>query len=166
MNQSKTNLFKDLLPLFAIFGFILLLSIIATFYFQSNFWFGMRMFMGGFFIVFGLLKASKLQAFAMAYAKYDVIATKSQTYALAYPFIEIGLGLAYLVNFMPLSVNIITLILMLVGALGVYLKLRKKEEIQCACLGTVFKVPMTWVTLVEDLMMAVMAAIMIYKIIG
>jgi hypothetical protein len=37
-----------------------------------------------------------------------------------------------------------------------------KDEIQCACLGTVFKLPMTTVTIVEDLLMVVMAAAMLF----
>jgi hypothetical protein len=48
-----------------------------------------------------------------------------------------------------------------IGAIGVYIKLLKKEEIPCACLGTVFKVPMIWVTLAEDLLMVAMAVIML-----
>ncbi len=92
---------------------------------------------------------------------YDVVAMRSKSYALAYPFIELTLGAFFITNFKPLLTNWVTLILMLVSALGVYFKLRRKEKIMCACLGTVFKVPMTWVTLFEDLLMAVMALIMI-----
>ncbi len=55
------------------------------------------------------------------------------------------------------AVSAAVFVVMLVGAYGVYLKLKEHEEIPCACLGTVFKVPMTWVTLGEDLLMAGMA---------
>ncbi|MDP3725587.1 MAG: hypothetical protein Q8R36_00140 [bacterium] len=48
------------------------------------------------------------------------------------------------------------------GALGVFLKLRDGEVVPCACLGVVFKIPMTWVTFIEDLLMAVMAAFMLF----
>jgi hypothetical protein len=37
----------------------------------------------------------------------------------------------------------------------------KKTKFQCACLGTIFKVPLSKVTLVEDLLMVVMGAGMI-----
>lgn len=93
----------------------------------------------------------------MAYKKYDVIAKKSTTYAYVYPIIEIGLAVAYLSSWNIFYINIFTLIIMLVSAYGVWLKLKEKEEIPCACLGTVFKLPMTKVTLFEDLLMAVMA---------
>jgi hypothetical protein len=52
---------------------------------------------------------------------------------------------------------------MLISALGVANELRKKQTIMCACLGTVFKIPMTYVTLFEDLLMASMALYMLVK---
>jgi len=162
MEQAKKkNHFKDLIPLFVIVGAILLFSIIMTLVIGKDFQFGMRMFMGGFFAVFGILKVLKLKDFAVAYKEYDIIAKHSSLYAHAYPFIELALGILYFINIIPLTTNILTIIVMGIGATGVYIKLRKHEEIPCACLGTVFKVPMTWVTLAEDLLMVIMAIIMI-----
>jgi len=152
---------KDFLPLIIIFIVILAFAIITPLVLGGNVMDGMRYFMGGFFIILGLLKVLNLKNFAEAYQMYDVVAMRSKTYALAYPFIELALGIFFIINFKPLLTNWVTLVLMLVSAFGVYLKLRKKEKIMCACLGTVFKVPMTWVTLFEDLLMAVMALIMI-----
>jgi hypothetical protein len=37
--------------------------------------------------------------------------------------------------------------------------LLRKSKIQCACLGTFFKLPMTQVTLFEDLLMVGMATV-------
>lgn len=127
----------------------------------QNFTFAMRMFMGAFFSVFGVLKLIKLKDFAIAYKEYDIIAKRSNVYAQVYPFVEIGLGVLYFTNLVPLLTNILTVLVMGIGAVGVYQKLRKKEKIPCACLGTVFKVPMTWVTLVENLLMVIMAMAMI-----
>ncbi|MBI4369580.1 MAG: hypothetical protein HY547_05055 [Elusimicrobia bacterium] len=50
---------------------------------------------------------------------------------------------------------------MVISSVGVIQKLREKEEIPYACLGMVFKVPMTWVTFAEDLLMAAEALLMI-----
>ena len=163
---KKKNHLKDLVPLFVIGGVILVFSILMTLFNDQNFGFGMRMFMGAFFVVFGLLKIIKLKDFAIAYKEYDLIAMRSNIYAHLYPFIELGLGILYFTNVMLFITNIITVIVMGIGAVGVYLKLKKKEEIPCACLGTVFKVPMTWVTLVEDLFMALMALITILMSVG
>jgi len=158
---EKKNHMKDLIPLFVIVGSILLFSVIITLSMGQNFTFGMRMFMGGFFLVFGLLKMMKLKDFAIAYKEYDIVARNSSIYAHTYPFIELSLGVLYFTNTLPFFTNTLTIIVMGIGAIGVYIKLRKKEEIPCACLGTVFKVPMTWVTLIEDMLMVVMAIIML-----
>ena len=158
---KKKNHIKDLIPLFVIVGAILIFSIITSLITGNGFSFGMRMFMGGFFTVFGILKVLKLKGFAIAYKEYDIIAKHSNLYAHSYPFIELALGILYFINIIPLTTNILTIIVMGIGAIGVYIKLRKHEEIPCACLGTVFKVPMTWVTLAEDLLMVIMAIIMI-----
>ena len=164
--KQKTNKYKELAPLFILAFLLIIFSTAVTLFFKEDFMFGSRMFMGGFFFVFGLLKILKMKDFASAYAEYDILAKKSRTYALTYPFIELSIGLFYFLNFIPIFVNSITTILMSMGAFGVFLKLRKKEKIQCACMGTVFKVPMTWVTLVENILMAFMAIVMIFIIIN
>jgi hypothetical protein len=48
-----------------------------------------------------------------------------------------------------------------VGAVGVLRVLLDKRSIRCACLGTALNLPMTKVTLIEDLTMAAMAAVML-----
>jgi hypothetical protein len=50
----------------------------------------------------------------------------------------------------------------LLGAVGVIQSVMRKEIIQCACLGTVFQLPMSMVTIIENLGMAAMALMMIY----
>jgi hypothetical protein len=50
---------------------------------------------------------------------------------------------------------------MVVGAIGVLKALLDKRAIRCACLGTALNLPMTTITLVEDLGMAAMAAVML-----
>lgn len=145
--------FKDFIPLIVIFIVIILLTVFSGF--------TMANFMGYFFLIFGLFKVIKWKSFVMAYREYGVLAKRSKLYAYIYPLIEIGLGVAYLSVWNLFYVNIFTLVIMLISAYGVWLKLREKEEIPCACLGTVFKLPMTKVTLFEDLLMAVMAFFML-----
>jgi hypothetical protein len=60
-------------------------------------------------------------------------------------------------------VHVFTLLLMLMSAVGVAVELHKGKEIVCACLGAVFNIPMTYVTLLEDLLMAAMAAYMLIE---
>ena len=153
---------KSFMPLIIIFAFIILFSVIASwqrqvFSYQSI----MLDFMAGFFLVFGGFKLIKLSAFAEAYAMYDVIAKRVRAYGYIYPFIEIALGLAFLLRYEILAVAWITLGLMLINSLGAYNGIRDKKVLMCACLGTVFKLPMSYVSLGEDLLMAAMAVMII-----
>ena len=126
----------------------------------------MGTFMGGFFLVFSFFKLLDVQGFADAYQSYDLLARPWRGYGLAYPFIELLLGVAYLVGLAPVLTNAVTLVVMLLGIAGVAQALLRKQHIQCACLGTVFNLPMSRVTLIEDGVMAVMAALMLLGIFG
>jgi hypothetical protein len=81
-----------------------------------------------------------------------------------YPFVELALGMAYLTNFNPLLTNWVTLIVMGFSAIGVVRAVMSNTRIQCACLGTVFQLPMSTVTIVEDVGMVAMAAWMLVMI--
>jgi hypothetical protein len=75
--------------------------------------------------------------------------------------VELGLGVAYLAGLAPVATNLVTLVVMLIGLVGVSQALLQKRRIQCACLGTVFNLPMSRVTFIEDGLMAAMAATML-----
>jgi len=113
--------------------------------------------MAGFFLVFSFFKLLDLRGFADAYQSYDILARPFRPWALAYPFIELALGVAYLTRWNLTLTNTATLVLMLVGSIGVLKAVLSKRQIRCACLGTALNLPMTTVTLVEDLGMAAMA---------
>ena len=121
----------------------------------------MRYFMAGFFLVFSFFKLLDINAFANAYAGYDLLAKRWHGWGLIYPFVELALGIAYLSHFNPLLTHWVTIIVMGFSALGVIRAVARKTQIQCACLGTVFKLPMSTVTIVEDVGMVLMAAAML-----
>ncbi|QQR48726.1 hypothetical protein IPF37_04135 [bacterium] len=162
----KNYSLKDFFPIIIMYLIIIIFVIIKQIllpaieiysFIQSS----MLDFMGFFFIIFGGFKIIKLGNFAEAYAMYDLVAKRSRSYALLYPFIEVSLGALYLLRWQLSFVNLVTLILMLISAAGVAHELLQGKKIMCACLGTVFKISMTYVTLFEDLLMILMAAIMI-----
>jgi copper chaperone CopZ len=124
----------------------------------------MRLFMAGFFLAFSFFKLLDIHAFADAYAGYDLLAARWHGWGLVYPFVELALGLAYLANWQPLWVNAITLVVMAFSAIGVVRAVLNKSEIRCACLGAVFNLPMSTVTIIEDLGMAAMAAAMVWHL--
>jgi hypothetical protein len=117
----------------------------------------MHDFMGFFLVVFSMFKFFDLPGFADGFQMYDLLAKPFRPYAYVYPFIELGLGLGYLSHWQPTTIYIATLVVMLWGALGVIGALARGLNINCACMGTVLKVPLSTVALLEDLGMAVMA---------
>ncbi len=149
---------RDFYPLLGILTVVTVFTAVSVLSINLD---AMAAFMGWFFVVFGTLKAIRIKGFVEAYQMYDVLAKRSKVYAYIYPFMELGFGLSYLFMWQVGVVSAVVVVIMLIGALGVYLKLREHEEIPCACLGTVFKIPMTWVTLGEDLLMAGMALIIL-----
>lgn len=151
-------------PLVIIIGLITLISYIASFqghHGMSGLHGFMTSFMAGFFLVFSGFKLLDLKGFAHGYAQYDLLAKRVYVYGYIYPFIELLLGLAYLMNFQPIATNIVTFLLMTFSGIGVAIKMQKKETFQCACLGTFLRVPLTKITLIEDFGMAIMALYMV-----
>ena len=145
-------------PLFIVFAFITgLATITAWQHGQFNWMQWMNYFMGGFFITFSFFKLLDINGFADSYRTYDILAKKVYRYAFVYPFIELGLGIAYITGWQPLFTNIVTLIVMGVSSVGVIQSVLNKRKIRCACLGAVFNLPMSTITIIEDLLMAGMA---------
>ncbi|MCA9308873.1 hypothetical protein KC973_00695, partial [Candidatus Saccharibacteria bacterium] len=91
----------------------------------------------------------------------DVIAKRFKPYAYLYPFIELGLGVLYLLNLAAAYRDAVTLVIMGVGVVGVTQEIKKRSGIHCACLGNVIKLPLSTVSLVEDAGMGLMALIML-----
>lgn len=149
-------------PIVLLFGFLVLGTLLLEAGAGSFEWSrAMGRFMGGFFLTFAFFKLLDVRAFADAYAGYDVIAARWRAYGYAYPFIELLLGAAYLSGFQPVVTNAVTLVVMSVGTVGVVRTLLARRKIRCACLGAVFNLPMSYVTLAEDALMAAMAAVML-----
>ena len=164
-NQSEKLLFfVTYKPLFLVFAYILLVTL-AVEYIAGRFELHRFMpnFMAGFFLVFSFFKLLDLAGFANSYSMYDVLAKRIPAYGYIYPFIELGLGSAYLLAYRPALINAVTLVVMAFSSIGVILAVMNQQKIKCACLGTGFNLPMTTVTIIEDLLMAAMAAWMLIK---
>ena len=158
-NQSKNlPFFVTYKPLALVFAYILLVTL-AVEYTAGHFELHRFMpnFMAGFFLVFSFFKLLDLAGFANSYSMYDVLAKRVPAYGYIYPFIELGLGAAYLLAYRPMLTNVVTLVVMAFSSIGVTLAVMNKQKIKCACLGAGFNLPMTTVTIIEDLLMAAMA---------
>lgn len=160
--EEPKGFFATYKPLLLIVAFIAGFSILAQTSLESfsgMLW--MRYFMAGFFIVFSFFKLLNLQGFADSYSMYDIVAEKWKGWGFIYPFVELALGIAYLTNWNPNITNWTTVVVLGVSSIGVIKSNLNKRKIKCACLGDVFNLPMSTVTIVEDVTMVAMAAFML-----
>jgi copper chaperone CopZ len=159
-NDKKSYLAK-LFPLILILSYISLTSIIINLDRSSDDL--MMDFMGIFFIVFSFFKFLDYKSFPNSFAMYDPLAKTLPLYGWIYPFIETILGLMFLFRFQLFTSIIITILLLGVTTYGVVNVLKNKQTIQCACLGTAIKLPMTIATLIENGIMIIMALVSILR---
>ncbi len=160
---AETSEIKQLFPLFLIFGYITIASMLLNRspWNTNDF---MLDFMGLFYIVFSFFKLLDLKGFPKSFRMYDPLAKVVPVYAWMYPFIEVVLGLLFLMRIEVSIALIVTLVILGITTIGVTKTLLDKTSIQCACLGTALKLPMTKATFIENSIMIVMAIIMLIQI--
>lgn len=158
-SKEKSKL-QQLQPLILILGYITTASFLLHYkdWNQQAF---MLDYMGLFLIVFSFFKLLDLKNFPASFAMYDPLAKRIRIYAWLYPFLETSLGLMFLMRFEIKLALSITLVVLSLTTLGVTKTLLDKKSIQCACLGTALKLPMTEATFIENAIMIAMAIITI-----
>lgn len=157
--QSKSDV-KQLVPLFLIFAYLIVASVLLN---RSPWdWSGFMLdFMGLFYIVFSFFKFLDLKGFPESFRMYDPLAKAIPVYGWVYPFMELALGILFLMRIQTTSALILTLVILGMTTVGVTKTLLDKKAMQCACLGTALKLPMTKATFIENSIMIVMAGIML-----
>lgn len=159
---SEESELKQLFPLFLILGYILIAAILLNKSPWDTNGF-MLDFMGLFYIVFSFFKFLDLKGFPQSFRMYDPLAKVLPVYGWIYPYIEAALGLMFLMRFQTNIALIVTLVVLGITTYGVTKTLLDKKSIQCACLGTALKLPMTKATFIENSIMILMALFMIFK---
>jgi copper chaperone CopZ len=159
-DEEKKSWLATYYPLFLIVGLISVVSLKGAG--NAHEW--MLHFMAGFFIVFSFFKLLDMRGFADAYSTYDLLAKRWHGYGFIYPFLELGLGLAFLFGSYLTQALWFSIVLMGFSSLGVIQALTEKRKIRCACLGTVLNLPMSTITLVEDLGMVAMSVFMLMSL--
>ena len=149
-------------PILLIFAYITGITLLGE-WMQGDFiwmrW--MNHFMASFFLVFSFFKMLNLKGFAESYSMYDVVAKKWNGWGYVYAFTELALGIAFLTGFNPILTNTVTFVVMTVSIVGVLQSVLNKRKIKCACLGDVFNLPMTTITVIEDALMIGMSGVML-----
>lgn len=149
-------------PVLLIFAYITGLTLFIEWMQGGFLWMRwMNHFMAAFFLVFSFFKLLNLKGFAESYSMYDIVAKSWYSWGYIYAFTELALGIAFLTGFSPVVTNAVTFLLMTVSIVGVLQSVLNKRKIKCACLGDVFNLPMSTITIIEDALMIGMSAVML-----
>lgn len=156
---------KTFQPLIIAFAVIIAWTIVHQSITGYEFHGAMLDFMGAFFLIFGGLKVINWKKFAESYRSYDPLAKVSKLYAYTYPAIEIYLGVSYAFRLFSLTVaDFLTIIVLGIATVGIINVLDNEAPVQCACLGGFFNIPITLVTVLENMLMIAMAVSMQFAI--
>lgn len=158
----KESKIKQLKPLFIILVYVFIASILLNYknWNSSN---AMLDFMGLFYIIFSFFKILDIKGFSMSFRMYDPLAKQAPIYGYIYPFIEVLLGMMFLIRFEVNIALILTVIVLGITTIGVTQTLINKRSIKCACLGTTLNLPMTEATFIENALMMIMAFSLIFS---
>lgn len=163
IKADETSKLQQLKPLLLIFAYLFSAAFLLNFK-EGTLNEAMLDFMGLFYIVFSFFKLLDLKGFPESFRMYDPLAKAVPIYGWLYPFIELTLGLLFLMRFQVEFALVATVIILGVTTIGVAKALFSKKQIRCACLGTALKLPMTEATFIENTIMLVMAVFMLTQL--
>lgn len=158
---TQKSKWRQLQPLFLIFAYLFG----ASFLWHYQNWdtaAAMLDFMGLFYMVFSFFKLLDVKGFSTSFSRYDPLAKALPVYGWVYPFLELGLGVLFLMRLHIQFALIATLVILGITTFGVTKTLLDKKSIQCACLGTTLNLPMTEATFIENAIMLIMALWMLW----
>lgn len=156
-SPSGRGRLKTYYPLMLVFGLSFGVPLLALVIAGNPLHAWMRLAMGSSLVAIAFFKFLDLPKFAEGFSTYDPLAIRWPVYGWLYPFLELGAGVLFLAGAALFAASLLTVVLLGVTSIGVARALRQKRTIQCACLGTIFNLPLTQVTLVENAVMIVMA---------
>ena len=157
IEQAK-GWFQTYMPVLLIFTYVTGITLLIEWVQNEFLWMRwMNHFMAGFFLVFSFFKLLNMKGFAESYSMYDIIAKRWNRWGYVYAFIELILGVAFLTGYNPLITNAVTFVIMSISIIGVLQSVLNKRKIKCACLGEVFNLPMSTITIIEDGLMILMS---------
>ncbi len=144
------------LPILAVFATAALISTVTAS--------GMKGFMGFALCILATLKLMDIREFAASFRKYDLITQRLRFYGIIYPCLELAIGLGFLAGS---GLRITGWGALLVGVSGAASVLKAvyidRKSLQCACLGGNSQTPLGLISLLENTMMVVMGAMLIFN---
>lgn len=146
---------KSYLPII----YIYLSSILSVFFLNWFFMLTFReiilYFLGIFILIFSFLKIINIKGFVQNLIEYDFISRRFKIYAYLFPFFELFFGILFLLKIEILYLEVLCLVFFTLNLVSVINALRKKKQFVCACLGGLFEIPLSYVSLIENVTMIV-----------
>jgi hypothetical protein len=147
--------FKALILIVSLFSSVFVLSfILNNNVLNPRF---IEIYMSIIFIIFGLLKLYDITTFSTIFSKYDIIANTFNIYGYIYPFIELFLGIGFYLGYYINVILYITISLMTISLISVLISIAQNKVLRCGCLGSFFHIPLSYVTISENLVMIFMS---------
>lgn len=116
-------------------------------------------------VLLGLQKLKDIDRFATMFLNYDLLAQRWVRYGYIYPFIETGAGLLMFAGVLTWISAPLALVAAGIGAISVFKAVYiDKRELKCACVGGDSRVPLGFVSLLENVMMIGMAIWMLAQL--
>ena len=164
--QEKTddeNNFYKFYPLILTFIFIIGGAGISQYNYDTWKWNQfMKNLMGIMLITFSYLKLLNLSGFKESFSNYDYLAKYVPIYGYIYPFIELILGILYIIEVFSILINSIVIVIFTFNLIQVGIVIYQGKKLECACMGSLgLKLPLSWVTIIEDIFMIAMAIAML-----
>ena len=144
------------MPLTAVFGtsFLITITLLKSF----------QIFMGISICLLAMLKLMDIESFGISFKKYDLISSRFNQWIYIYPFCELLIGISFLLSAPPSSVILIAFILGIIGMASVFKAVYlDKLKLNCACVGGYAKTPLGIISFIENLLMAIMSALILIK---
>jgi len=146
---------KDYLPVFYVYIFSFLITLNLTFYYTLVLRTSLLYFLGIFSIIFAILKIINLKGFVESFVEYDFISKKVIFYAYVFPFLELIFGITFVLLYENIILTAVCIIFYLLNLISVILALFKKKKFVCACLGGLFNIPLSYISLLENITMLI-----------
>lgn len=113
--------------------------------------------------ILAMLKLQDVDRFATMFLGYDLLARRWVPYAYVYPFAEALAGVLMVAGALNWLSIPIALFIGTVGGVSVFYAVYvEKRELKCACVGGSSRVPLGFVSLLENVMMVAMAIWMLF----
>jgi glutaredoxin len=117
--------------------------------------------------ILAMLKLQNVDKFATMFLNYDLLAKRWVPYATIYPYAEALAGMLMVAGALHWVSIPVALFIGTIGAVSVFKAVYiDKRDLKCACVGGDSNVPLGFVSLTENVMMAAMAVWMLSRMIS